>query len=61
MGENGAGDQLKATEITKSILQANPNVIGIFGANEGPAIGVLNGAKEMKRSVVIIGYDSGKQ
>ena len=34
---------------------------GIFGANEGSAIGVLNGAKEMKRKIVIIGYDSGKQ
>nr|WP_315241946.1 ABC transporter substrate-binding protein [uncultured Albidiferax sp.] len=57
----GGGDQLKSTEITKSILQANPNIKGIFGANEGSAIGVLNGAKEMKRSIVIIGYDSGKQ
>ena len=57
----GAGDQLKSTEITKAILQANPNVKGIFGANEGSAIGVLNAAKEMKRKIVIIGYDSGKQ
>jgi ribose transport system substrate-binding protein len=57
----GAGDQLKSTEITKAILQANPNIKGIFGANEGSAIGVLNGAKEMKRKIVIIGYDSGKQ
>nr|WP_315427517.1 ABC transporter substrate-binding protein [uncultured Albidiferax sp.] len=57
----GGGDQLKSTEITKSILQANPNIKGIFGANEGSAIGVLNGAKEMKRTIVIIGYDSGKQ
>lgn len=57
----GGGDQLKSTEITKAILQANPNVKGIFGANEGSAIGVLNAAKEMKRKVVIIGYDSGKQ
>ncbi|TBW40306.1 BMP family ABC transporter substrate-binding protein [Siculibacillus lacustris] len=57
----GAGDQLKSTEITKSILQANPNLKGIFGANEGSAIGVLNGAKELKRKIVVIGYDSGKQ
>ena len=57
----GGGDQLKSTEITKSILQANPNLKGIFGANEGSAIGVLNGAKELKRNIVIIGYDSGKQ
>jgi ribose transport system substrate-binding protein len=57
----GGGDQLKSTEITKSILQANPNIKGIFGANEGSAIGVLNGAKESKKKIVVIGYDSGKQ
>jgi len=57
----GGGDHLKSTEITKSILQANPNLKGMFGANEGSAIGVVNGAREMKRKLVIIGYDSGKQ
>ena len=57
----GQGDQLKSTEIAKTVLQANPNLKGYFGANEGSAIGVLNAAKEMKRKVVIIGYDSGKQ
>jgi ribose transport system substrate-binding protein len=57
----GAGDHLKSTEITKSILQANPRLKGMFGANEGSAIGVINGAKEMNRKIVIIGYDSGKQ
>src|SRR4051794_56009 len=57
----GGGDQLKSTEITKSILQANPNLKGIFGANEGSAIGVLNGAKETKKKILVIGYDSGKQ
>ena len=57
----GSGDHLKSTEITKSILQANPKLKGIFGANEGSAIGVANGAKEMNRKLVIIGYDSGKQ
>jgi len=59
----GGGDQLKSTEITKSILQAYPHLKGIFGSNEGSAIGVLNGVKEMKRDgkVVIVGFDSGKQ
>ena len=57
----GGGDHLKSTEITKSILQGNPNLKGMFGANEGSAIGVINGAKEMKRKIVVIGYDSGKQ
>jgi ABC-type branched-subunit amino acid transport system ATPase component len=31
------------------------------GGNEGSAIGAVNGVKEMKRKIVIIGYDSGKQ
>jgi ribose transport system substrate-binding protein len=57
----GGGDHLKSTEVTKSILQGNPNIKGMFGANEGSAIGVVNGAREMKRKLVIIGYDSGKQ
>ncbi|MGU7779203.1 substrate-binding domain-containing protein [Burkholderia sp. PU8-34] len=56
----GEGDQLKSTEVTKSILQAYPNLKGIFGTNEGSAIGVVNGVREMKRKVVIVGYDSGK-
>jgi len=57
----GGGDHLKSTELTKSILQGNPGLKGIFGANEGSAIGVVNGVREMKRKVVIVGYDSGKQ
>ena len=57
----GGGDHLKSTDVTKSILQGNPNLKGMFGANEGSAIGVVNGAREMKRKLVIIGYDSGKQ
>jgi ribose transport system substrate-binding protein len=59
----GGGDQLKSTDLTKAILQANPNLKGVFGANEGSAIGVLNGVKESGKDgkVVVIGYDSGQQ
>ncbi len=57
----GAGDQLKSTELTKAILTANPDLKGVFGANEGSAIGVVNGVREMNRTdIVIIGYDSGR-
>jgi len=55
----GGGDQLQSTEITKSILLANPDLKGIFGANEGSAIGVANGKQELNSSVVVIGFDSG--
>ena len=56
----GGGDQLQSTEITKSILTANPDLKGVFGTNEGSAIGVVNGVRENgAEGVVIIGYDSG--
>jgi ribose transport system substrate-binding protein len=55
----GGGDQLQSTEITKSILLANPDLKGIFGANEGSVLGVANGKQELGSNVVIIGYDSG--
>lgn len=55
----GGGDHLISTEITKSILTANPDIKGIFGANEGSAIGVVNGVNESGANIVIIGYDSG--
>ena len=58
----GAGDQLKSTDITKAIIQAHPNLKGIFGANEGSIIGVINGITELNKigKIVAIGYDSGK-
>ena len=55
----GGGDQLQSTEITKSILLANPDLKGIFGANEGSAIGVANGKTELGSQIVVIGFDSG--
>ncbi|MDR4945144.1 ABC transporter substrate-binding protein [Neobacillus cucumis] len=57
----GAGDQLKSTDAAKAILQAHPKLKGLFGTNEGSAIGVVNAVKELnKKSVKVIGFDSGK-
>ena len=57
----GDGDQAKSADITKSILAANPDVKGIYGSNEGSAIGVVKGVQESgKTGVTIIGFDSGK-
>lgn len=57
----GAGDQAKSADITKSILQANPDVAGIYGSNEGSAIGVVKGVEESgKKGVTIVGFDSGQ-
>jgi ribose transport system substrate-binding protein len=57
----GGGDHLKSAEIAKTMLQANPNLKGIFGANEGSAEGAAIGVKESGKKVVLIGYDSGKE
>ncbi|MEO6207022.1 MAG: substrate-binding domain-containing protein, partial [Candidatus Limnocylindrales bacterium] len=58
----GGGDQLKSTDLAKAIIQGNPDLKGLFGANEGSIIGVLNAAKELGNTgLTIIGYDSGQQ
>jgi ribose transport system substrate-binding protein len=57
----GGGDHLKSTEVAKSILQGNPKLRALFGTNEGSAVGVVNAVREMKRSVVVVGFDAGKQ
>jgi ribose transport system substrate-binding protein len=57
----GAGDHLKSAEIAKAMIQANPNLKGIFGANEGSAEGAAIGVRESGKKLVLIGYDSGKE
>ena len=59
----GAGDHLKSTDLAKAVIQANPDLKGYFGANEGSIIGVLNAVTELDKvgEIVVIGYDSGKQ
>jgi len=58
----GGGDQLKSTDLAKAMIQANPDIKGFFGGNEGSAIGVVNAVNEldMAGKLVVIGYDSGK-
>ncbi|MEO8118122.1 MAG: ABC transporter substrate-binding protein [Rhodoferax sp.] len=57
----GGGDHLKSAEIAKTLMQAHPQLKGIFGTNEGSAIGAGKGLKEAKKTgVTIIGFDSGK-
>jgi ribose transport system substrate-binding protein len=58
----GGGDHLKSTDLAKAIMQAYPNLKGIFGTNEGSAIGVVNAVTEAKMAgkITVVGYDSGK-
>src|SRR5699024_3817477 len=58
----GEGDQNISANITKSILTSTPDLAGIYGANEGSAIGVIKGVQESGKDgdVVIVGFDSGQ-
>jgi len=58
----GGGDHAKSTDLAKAIIQANPDLKGFFGANEGSAVGVINAVKELNMAgkLVVIGYDAGK-
>jgi ribose transport system substrate-binding protein len=58
----GGGDQLKSADLAKAMIQANPDIKGFFGANEGSAIGVINAVKELNMSgkIAVVGYDSGQ-
>ncbi|MEU5725957.1 ABC transporter substrate-binding protein [Micromonospora sp. NPDC047738] len=57
----GGGDQAKSADITKSIIAANPDIAGIYGSNEGSAIGAIKGVEESgKKGIKIVGFDSGK-
>jgi ribose transport system substrate-binding protein len=56
----GGGDQAKSADITKAIIASNPDLKGIYAANEGSAIGVLRGVAESGKSgLTVIGFDSG--
>lgn len=54
------GDRAKALQITQDILTATPDIKGIFGANEGAAVGVANAIEQAGKAddVVVIGFDS---
>lgn len=59
----GGGDHLKSTDLAKAIISAHSDLKGIFGSNEGSAIGVVNAVQELKKlgDLVVVGFDSGKQ
>lgn len=58
----GGGDQLESTDVATAIIEGNPDIVGIYGANEGSAIGVVNAVQELDRvgEIVVIGFDSGQ-
>ncbi|WP_055500779.1 ABC transporter substrate-binding protein [Streptomyces albus] len=57
----GGGDQTKSADITKAVITANPGVDGIYGTNEGSAMGVIQGVEESgRKDIKTVGFDSGK-
>ncbi|GAA1775637.1 ABC transporter substrate-binding protein [Agromyces lapidis] len=59
----GGGDQAKSADLAKAILAAHPDLKGIYGSNEGSAIGVVQAVKELgidASTLAVVGFDSGK-
>ena len=56
---NGEGVRDKALQAASDILQAHPDLDGIFGINDDTALGALDAVQQFKRDKVsIIGYDA---
>jgi ribose transport system substrate-binding protein len=59
----GDGDHIKSADIAKAMLASNPDLVGLYGTNEGSAIGVVNAVNELGMEpgeLTIVGFDSGK-
>ncbi|MBG6238650.1 ribose transport system substrate-binding protein [Mycetocola sp. CAN_C7] len=59
----GDGDHLKSADIAKAMIQAHPDLKGIYGTNEGSAIGVVNAVGELglgEGELTVVGFDSGQ-
>jgi ribose transport system substrate-binding protein len=59
----GDGDHLKSADIAKAMIAGHPNLKGIYGTNEGSAIGVVNAVSELgikPGKLTVIGFDSGQ-
>lgn len=59
----GDGDHLKSADIAKAMLAAHPDMAGLYGTNEGSAIGIVNAITELALEpgeVTVVGFDSGQ-
>jgi len=59
----GEGDHTKSADAAKAIMTAHPDLKGIYGANEGSAIGVMLAVEELDKvgKIKVVGFDSGKK
>ena len=56
----GNGDHAKSAALATAIIQAHPNLKGLFGTNEGSSIGIINAMKTYTGKLVVVGFDSGQ-
>jgi len=59
----GDGDHLKSAQIAKAMIAAHPEMKGLYGTNEGSAIGIVNAIKELGLApgkITVVGFDSGQ-
>ncbi|MDR7233705.1 ABC transporter substrate-binding protein [Agrococcus sp. BE272] len=58
----GDGDHLRSADIAKAMIAAHPDLVGLYGTNEGSAIGIVNAVTELglpAGELTIVGFDSG--
>lgn len=60
LDEQIAGEVGKAADTSKAIIQANSDIVGMYGSNEAAASGAIQGATESGKELVVVGFDSGK-
>ena len=60
LDEQIAGEVTKAADTSKAIIQANDDIVGMYGSNEAAASGIVQGSQETGKEVTVVGFDSGK-
>ena len=55
-----AGEVGLAANTAKAMIQANPDIVGLYGSNEAAATGAVQGAIESGAKITVVGFDSGK-
>jgi ribose transport system substrate-binding protein len=56
---NGQGVRDRSLQAASDVLQAHPDLSGLFGINDDSALGALDAARQLGRpAVVIVGYDA---
>jgi ribose transport system substrate-binding protein len=56
---NGQGVRDRSLEAASDVMQAHPDLAGLFGINDDSALGALDAARQLNRpALAIVGYDA---